>query len=274
MLTRYPLLLLFILLCLPHTARGELTYIGSSTIGTGILNAGAVEAFREKSGKKFSSVQMPGSGKGIKALIEGETELAGVSRSLRLEEKRRGLTPFLIGYDAIAVFVHADNPVRNLSRKQLKQIFTGRVTKWQDVGGRAASISPTTEILVGERATIEMFREIVMDGAAYGDFRQVDLSRDQLIQLARNQNGICAASVGLVASLPPHVRKKIRAISVNGVEPTERNVRSGGYVISRPLLLVTKGSPKGDHKDFIDFLLSPAGQRIVARNFVPVSKQR
>ena len=176
--------------------------------------------------------------------------------------------------DAIAVFVHADNPVRNLSRKQLKQIFTGRVTTWHEVGGRAASISPTTEILVGERATIEMFREIVMDGAAYGDFRQVDLSRDQLIQLAHNQNGICAASVGLVASLPPHVRKKIRAISVNGVEPTERNVRSGVYAISRPLLLVTKGNPKGGHKDFIDFMLSPAGQRIVARNFVPVSKQR
>lgn len=268
------LALVALLTAIPSTARGDLSYIGSSTIGTGILNAGAVAAFREKTGRKFSSVQIPGSGKGIYALIEGETEMAGVSRPLKPEEKKHGLTPFIVGYDVIAVFVHAANPVRNLSREQLKGIFTGRITNWREVGGRGAPISPTTEILAGERATVEMFRKIVMSGADYGNFRQVDLPRDQLLQLARNPDGICAVSPGLVASLPADVRKNIKAVSVNGVLPTERSERSGAYPISRPLLLVTKGPPKGDQKAFIQFLLSPEGQRIVARNFVPVGKQK
>ena len=265
-------LLLVFLMILPGIARGELSYIGSSTIGTGILNAGAVEAFGIKTGKKFSSVQIPGSGKGIDALIEGETGLAGVSRPLKPEEKKRGLTGTIIGYDAIAVFVHAKNPVRSLSREQLKGIFTGRITDWQKAGGNPAPIAPMTEIHVGERATVEMFREAVMDGASYGDFRQVDLPRDQLLQLARNPNGICVASIGLVESLPADVRKSIKAVAVNGIEPTGRNVRSGAYTISRPLLLVTKGKPKGADGEFIRFLLSPEGQRIVARNFMPARR--
>jgi len=271
MYARY--LLLFSLLMLPQIARGELSYIGSSTIGTGILNAGAVEAFQMKTGKKFSSVQIPGSGMGIDALIEGETGLAGVSRPLRPEEKKLGLSAAVIGYDTIAVFVHAKNPVRNLSLQELKGIFTGKITSWQKVGGNPASIAATTEIHLRERATVEMFREAVMDGAHYGDFRQIDLPRDQLLQLAGNPNGICTASIGLVASLPADVRKNIKAVSVNGIEPTERNVRSGAYPISRPLLLVTKGNPKGETGEFIRFLLSPVGQRLVDRNFIPVRKK-
>lgn len=274
MYKNYLILFVVFFMVFPDIARGDLSYIGSSTIGTGILNAGALEAFRKKTGKKFSSVQIPGSGKGIEALIEGETELAGVSRPLKPEEKKLGLTASIVGYDVIAVFVHADNPVRTLSGEQLKGVFTGRVTNWKEVGGRPAFISPTTEILVGKRATVEMFQEIVMDGANYGEFRQVGLPRDQLLQLAKDANGICAVSLGLLASLPADVRKNIKVVSVNGIEPTERNVRSGDYAISRPLLLVTKGIPKGEQKEFIRFLLSPEGQEIISRNFIPVRKKK
>ena len=270
---KHLVLLLLILFMLPAIARAELSYVGSSTIGTGILNAGALDAFRAKTGKHFSSVQIPGSGKGIDALIKGETALAGVSRPLKPEEKKLGLSATVIGYDAIAVFVHAKNPVQNLSRKELKGIFTGKITNWQKVGGTPATIAPTTEFHVGERATLEMFQEAVMDGAKYGNFRQVDLPRDQLLQLARNPNGICVASIGFLVSLPADVKRNIKAISVNGVEPNQRNVRSGAYVISRPLLLVTKGAPKGDSGKFIRFLLSPEGQRLIGRNFIPVRRK-
>lgn len=274
MYKKHLILFLVCFILLPEIARAELSYIGSSTIGTGILNAGAVEAFRIKSGKKFSSVQIPGSGIGIDALIAGETALAGVSRPLSAKEKQQGLSAVVVGYDAIAVFVHSKNPVRNLSRQQLKEIFTGKITNWQKVGGNVAPIAPTTEIHVRERATSEMFREAVMDDAGYGVFRQIDLPRDQLLQLSRDPNGVCAVSMGLVASLPAEVRKNIKAISVNGIAPNERNVRSGAYSISRPLLLVTRGKPKGDAAEFIRFLLSPEGQRLVAGNFITVRKSR
>ena len=212
-------------------------------------------------------------GKGIDALIEGETALAGVSRPLNAEEKKQGLTAAIIGYDAIAVFVHSQNPVRNLSREELKGIFTGKITNWRKVGGNLASVAPTTEIHIRGRATSEMFRGAMMDDADYGDFSQIDLPRDQLLQLTRDPNGICAVSIGLVASLPADVRKNIKVVSVNGIAPTERNVRSGAYSISRSLLLVTKGKPKGDVGEFIRFLLSPEGQQLVAGNFIPVRKK-
>ena len=77
-------------------------------------------AFEKKSGKKFKSVEIPGSGKGIDALMAGKVELAGASRPLKAEEKKAGLAAATIGYDAIAVFVHKSNPVKNLTKEQLK----------------------------------------------------------------------------------------------------------------------------------------------------------
>lgn len=271
---KYLMLFLLSLLALPRLAFAELSYIGSSTIGTCILNAGAVEAFRKKTGMRFSSVQIPGTGKGIKALIEGETGIAGATRPLKPEEMKQGLNAFKIGFDAIAVFVHADNPVADLSREQLKGIFSGRIANWKEVGGKPATILPTTNILVAERATDAMFRELVMDGAHFGKFRQVGLPRDQLLQLARNPDGICVASVGLIESLPARIRESIKTVSINGLKPTKQNVRSGAYAICSPLLLVTKGRPKADQEEFIKFLLSSEGQKIVSRNFVPVRKQK
>ena len=268
------ILLLVCLMMLPEIARGELSYIGSSAIATGILNAGAAEAFEKKTGRKFSSVQIPGSGKGLDALMEGETGLAGVARPLKPQEQKQGLIATMIGHDAIAVFIHAENPVRDLSRQQLKGIFTGRITNWKDVGGKKAPIEPTTEFLGWKRATLEMFQKIIMDGANYGDARRVSLPRDMLLQLARNPNGICTASIGFMASLPSDVRTRIKVVSVNGVKPNVRNVRAGSYVISRPLLLVTKGIPKGEEKEFINFILSLEGQEIVSRNFVPVRNKK
>jgi phosphate transport system substrate-binding protein len=262
------------LFALPGIALADISYSGSSTIGTGILKeGGAVAAFEKKSGKKFASVDIPGSGKGIQALTEGKVNLAGASRPLKPEEKKAGLSATTIGYDAIAVFVHKSNPVKNLTKEQLKGIFTGKIKNWKEVGGKNAPIVPNTEILSGKRATIEMFQEHVMDGAPYAVFKQVDLPRDQIVELTKQENGICSVSLGLLASLSKEERGKVKAISVAGSEPSEKNVQSGAYLISRPLLLVTKGLAKGEIKEFISFILSPEGQSIVARNFVPVRKK-
>lgn len=264
--------LLSALLVLPTIALADLTYSGSSTIGTGILTAGATNAFEKKKGVKFKSVDIPGSGKGLKALIEGKVDIAGASRPLKAEEKKEKLSAATIGYDAIAVFVHKNNSVKKLTKDQLKGIFTGKIKNWKEVGGKDAPIVPNTELLDGKRATIEMFQEHVMDGAAYAKFKQVDLPRDQIVELAKEENGICSVSLGLLATLGSDIKGKVKAIAVDGTEPTEKNVQSGAYLISRPLLLVTKGVAKGEAKDFISFMLSSEGQAIVAKNFVPVRK--
>ncbi len=256
-----------------HALAQGLSYSGSSTIGTGVLQAGAAEAFEKKAKIKFAAIDISGSGKGIQAVLEGKTPLAGASRPLKPGEKKQKLIGTVIGYDAIAVFVHRDNPVTSLTKEQLKGIFAGEITNWKQVGGKDAPITPNVEILTGKRATIEMFQEMVLDGAAYGrGFKEIDLPRDQIIDLADNPNGICTVSLGLLAAVPADLRGKVRAVSVNGTEPSDNNIRSGAYLISRPLLLVTNGLPKGAVKEFVDFMLSPEGQAIVAKNFVAVRR--
>jgi phosphate transport system substrate-binding protein len=262
-----------VLLTTPASAGDELSYSGSSTIGMGVLEAGAVKAFEQKTGTKFQAVDMPGSGKGIQALIDGKTPLAGASRALKSGEKSQKLLGTAIGYDAIAVFVHKNNPVKNLTKEQLKGIFTGKIKNWKEVGGKDSAVQPNTEISGQKRATMLAFQEMAMDDAAYGaGFKEIDLPRDQIVDVAKNENAVCSVSFGLLASVSEDLRGKVKAVTVNGVAPTNANIQSGAYLISRPLLLVTKGLPKDDVKKFIDFMLSPEGQKIVSTNFVPVKK--
>jgi phosphate transport system substrate-binding protein len=250
----------------------ELHYIGSSTVGS-ILQGGAAEAFTAKSSIKFAAIEVIGSGKGIKALLDGKTSLAGASRPLKAEEKKQRLIGTVIGYDAIAIFVHASNPVTNLSKEQLKGIFTGAIKNWKDVGGNDAPITPNTEIQGEKRATIEMFTELALDGAAHGKgFKEIGLPRDQLVDLASNPNAICSVSLGLLATIPADLRSMVKPVAINRIEPTDIHVKSGAYLISRPLLLVTHGLPKGQVKEFISFMLSQDGQALVRKSFVPVRK--
>lgn len=263
-----------LILCLPAagTAAG-LKYIGSSTIGQAILEKGAVAAYEKKTGNKMAAVENPGSGKGIKALMAGETKLAGASRSLKRKEKKAGALGHTIGYDAIAVFIHKDNPVKDLTKDQIKGIFTGEITNWKDVGGNDAPITPNTEIAGEGRATMLVFQKITMGKAPYGKgFKEIDMPKDQIVYLAGNPTGICSVSLGLLSAVSSEVKSKVKSVSVEGMSPTEDNIRSGGYLISRPLLLVTKGLAKGEVKEFIDFMLTSEGQSYVAKHFVPVKR--
>lgn len=254
-------------------AADELSYSGSSTIGMSVLEAGAVKAFEKETGIKFKSVEQPGSGKGIQALLDGKVTLAGASRTLKAEEKNQKLLGTAIGYDAIAVFVHKNNPVKNLSKEQVKGIFTGKIKNWKEVGGKDAPIKPNTEIAGEKRATMLAFQEMAMDNAAYGSgFKEIDFPRDQIVDVAKNDNSVCSVSYGLLAAVSGDLRGNVKAVTVNGIAPSDANIQSGAYLISRPLLLVTKGLPKGEVKKFIDFMLSAEGQKIVGINFVPVKK--
>ncbi len=254
-------------------AQDDITYSGSATIGQGVLEAGAQAAFEKKTGIKFKSVEMPGSGKGIKALVEGKATLAGVSRALEAEEKKQKLLGHAIGYDAIAVFVNKNNPVANLTKAQLKGIYTGEIKNWKEVGGKDAPIAVVTEISGQQRATTLAFQEMAMDKAPLGKgFKEIDQPKDLIVEAANNADAVCAVSAGLLASLPPDLQKKVKVVTVNGVEPKDKNIQSGAYLISRPLLLVTQGLAKGNVKKFIDFMLSKEGQEIVGKNFVPVKR--
>lgn len=257
------LMLVLSIFILSQVVQAEVSYIGSSTIGENIIPE-AAKAFTKKTGIKFGSIENPGSGKGIAAVIGGKAELSGASRPLEANEKKQKLYYQIIGYDAIGVYVHRNNPVKALTKKQIKEIFTGKIKNWKEVGGSDTPIVCITEIWGEKRATMIEFQKLAMDGAAYREDRvEVNKPRDQAAALVKEENGIISVSIAFA-------REEIKAVFINNIAPEPKNVRSGAYLISRPLLLVTKGLPKGDVKKFLDFMFSPEGQRIVAKNFVSV----
>jgi phosphate transport system substrate-binding protein len=252
-------------------AWGSLTYNGSSTIGIGFMQAGAVDKFSHKTGIQFTSVANEGTGTGLKALAEGKFPLAGASRPLKPEEKGQGLVATTIGYDALAVIVSSDNPVKELTIAQLKGIFTGKIRNWKMVGGNDAPIIPNTGSLSGKHGTVELFQEKVLDGEKYGaGFKQFDLQRGQIYEVAHQKNAIATVSRGVMATKSSEMTGRVKIIRVDGFNPTPGSVRSGSYPISRPLYIVTKGEPRGETKTFIDYALSPAGQFIMNHGFVAV----
>lgn len=164
-------------------ALAQVSYAGSSTIGEHIIPE-AAKVFTAKTGIRFGTVEIQGSGKGLEMVLRGEAQLAGVARSLTLDEKSRRIHYQVIGYDAVSVFVHPTNPVATLTKQQLKGIYTGRITNWRDVGGPDAPIVCITQVWGAKRAQMVEFHESVMDGAPYRrDRKEVDLQSDQVAAL-------------------------------------------------------------------------------------------
>ena len=125
-----------------------LTYEGSTTMGENIMPE-AQEAFEAKTKIKFDKIGGLGSGKGFNQVMTGGVDIAGVSRALTYEEKEQKPYYQVIGYDAITIFVNEKNSIKNLSKKQLEDIFTGKLTNWKEVGGSEAPIVVVTEIKTG-----------------------------------------------------------------------------------------------------------------------------
>lgn len=242
-------------------ARAPLTYDGATSIGRQVL-AEAIPAFERKSGIAFGKVFESGGGKGLARLFDGEIEIAGVARMLTPEELARQPHFQIIGYDALGVALHASNPVRGLSKAQLKAIFTGAIVNWKDVGGPNASIVCCTEPLKSGRNTLAVIQSILLDDAPFGPVHEAADPSDCLAFVAANPGAVTVATIA-------YTMPGTRTVTVDGVAPVPARVLDSTYLLSRPLLLVTRGEPTGQTAEFMRFMLSPEGQRIVGRKFVP-----
>jgi len=238
-----------------------LSYDGATTIGTNIMPE-AAKLFAAQTGVSFSYIGGAGADAGFNAAREGRVTFGGVARQLTDGEKAQVGGYAVIGYDVMGVFVNARNTAGSLSRAQLKDIFTGRATNWNQFGGPNLIITVYSEKLSGGRATVKAFRDMVLGNEEYGPLKELDDAIDCIRDVAGDAGGITASSMSFAVP-------GVRALAIDGAAPVPTDVQSGAYPLKRPLILVTKEVPVGDTKAFLDFMLTPEAQAIVGRKFLP-----
>lgn len=211
-------------------------------------------------------VQMGGSGRGVSDARLGKADIGMVSRPLGETEK--DLSGIPIGRDGVALIVHKDNPVSALGERQLLDIYTGKVANWQQVGGRDAPI----HVLAGppEGGSSELFSHYLK--LPYDQIlaqRQVAANADRIATVAGDPHAIIWVSVG-EAERKARDGVPIKLLAVDGVAASSKAVRSGNYPISRPLTLVTRGTPTGAARAFIEFCVSSQiTDLVLVFDFVP-----
>ena len=247
---------------------GDLPVKGSTTVQP--IMQKAVEAFMAKNKGVSISISASGSGDGAKALIDGSSPLAMMSREMKEKEikqaEAKGVHPkqIIIAYDCLTPIVHPSNPVKNLTLDQLKDIYTGKTTDWKDLGGKPGPISVVSRD--SSSGTFEYWGEHVLKNERVFARAQMQASSGAVVQTVSKQPS-AIAYVGLAYTKNPAVK----AVTVNGVAGSVENTLNGTYPVSRGLYLYTNGEPAGDAAKLVDYILSDAGQKIVADvEYIPV----
>ena len=214
------------------------------------------EAFGEETGIEVT-YNATGSGAGIEAVLAGRCDIGLSSRDLKEEEKENGLEGTILAYDGIAIIVHPDNPVADLSIETIAKIYTGEITNWKDVSGNDGEI-----VLIGREAnsgTRDGF-ESITDTEDKCKYRQECTSTgDVITAVSSNPNAIGYASLA-------SVKDSVKAVSVDGVTPSEATVKDGSYAVQRPFVLVTKKDSKlsWNAQKFFDYITSEAANEVIS----------
>jgi phosphate transport system substrate-binding protein len=263
-----------ILATLALPAMGKtITIKGSDTMV--IMNAKFAEEFMKKQPATTIQVTGGGSGVGLAALINGTTEIAASSRPIRPSEINSLKTRFAtqgvavpVARDGLAVYLHASNPVQELTLAQIREIYTGKITNWQQVGGRNAPIVLYSR--ENSSGTYGYFKEFVLLNKDYSPRAQTLQGTAAVVNaVAKDVNGIGYGGAAYAKGVKFAKVKKDAASP--GILPALETVRSGQYPISRYLYYYLRTAPKGESKQFIDWILSAEGQSTVTRvGYFPV----
>jgi len=201
-----------------------------------------------------------GSSHGVKSVAEDVIDIGDASRDLKDSEKEQytDLVTHAIAKDGVAIIVHPSNPINDLTITQLQGIYTGEITNWKDVGGKDIEIMVVSR--EGGSGTRDCFEQVVLKPI------EKDVTEYAIIQdsngkvrttIIGSEQGIGFISLG-------YVNSDVKAIKLDGTEPTIENIRSNDYAISRTLWMITKGNPDENEQAFLDFVLSDQGQNIVS----------
>lgn len=223
------------------------------------------ESYMKKAGTKVT-VTGGGSGIGFAALIDGTTDIAMASRSIKFDEKMKmqnsgkSVKVVIMAKDALSVVVNPKNKVTNLTRQQLEDIFTGKITNWKQVGGDDMLIIPYSRETTS--GTYEFFKEHVLQNKNYKAGILSMPATGAIIQSVSQTKG----AIGYVGMAYANKDVKEIHVSYDGktfVQPTKANAKSGKYPIVRPLFLYYEAKSEKAVKPFINYILSAQGQNIV-----------
>ena len=238
---------------------GTVTITVSGSTSVGPLMEKIAEKYEEENSNISIEINQTGSSAGIKDAMDGISQIGMSSRNLKDEEAAK-VKATVLAYDGVAVITNTGNSVKELTIGQIRDIFTGKITNWSEVGGSNAPIVVVSrEAGSGTRTAFE-------EGVEYSE---EELVKDAIISkgngdvktsVSTNENAI-----GFVSF--EYVDDAISSINVNGIEPTAANVKAGSYALSRPFLAVTNEQYiTEDSQKLIDYITSEEGQQIVEDN--------
>ena len=206
-------------------------------------------------------MQGGGSSVGIAAIIDGTCDIADASRPMKETELTKAMdngrnpTANVVAMDGIAVILHPSNPINGLTKQQIKDIYTGVISDWSKSGGQSGKIVVVSRD--SSSGTFEAFNEKALDKARVRPDALLEAS-NQAVATVVSQTPQAIGYIGL-----GFIKDKVKAITVNDTVCNKTTVLSGTYTLARPLFMYTDGKPKGIVKEYVDFVLSSEGQKLV-----------
>ncbi|MBP7795575.1 MAG: phosphate ABC transporter substrate-binding protein [Elusimicrobiales bacterium] len=202
-----------------------------------------------------------GSGVGITSLIDGNCDIANASRPIQKKEldaaskKGRSIKGNIIAIDGITIIVNPSNPITSITKKQLMDIYTGKIKNWKQLGGEDKKIIVVSRDSAS--GTFEAFSELALDKKRVRPDALMQASNQGVLNIVSQTNG----AIGYIGI--GYLSDKVKAIKYEGVEPTRENVLAGKYKLQRPLFMYTNEYPNEEVKKLISFVKSDEGQAIV-----------
>jgi phosphate transport system substrate-binding protein len=250
---------------------GQLQLAGSTTVQP--LAEVLAESFMEANPDVVIEIQGGGSSVGVTSAGDGTVAIGSASRAIKDSEMETypDLNVYTIAYDGIAVIVNPELDIPTLSVEQVRAIFSGSITNFSEVGG------PDAEIVVVSReegsGTRAAFEELVLTYKdANGESITDPITENAILQQSNGQvSTVISTTPNTIGYLSfGYLSDAVKGVAIDTIAPTVENVKNGTYSIFRPLNLLTNGEAQGLAKAFIDFILSDAGQEIVAEDYITV----
>ena len=267
---------------LASASAGEVTIAGSSTVKP-IIDKATKEFAGSHPDTKFV-VGGGGSGHGVKAAAGGDVAIGMASRAMKDSERSSypNVKPVKIAVDGIGIIVHKKNGVGDLSTDQVRDIFSGRITNWKDVGGDDAPI-----VLISANShhgTFDVFAKhfgfdaiedagmiTFAEGGSSAKAKAVDGNMKSLAGVMTKPNAISYASLGAALTLAGK-GAPVKILDLDGVSADLNNVVDGQYKLQRALFLLTDGEPSGEVGEFLEFMVDGPGQQLIeSEGYIPVN---